>query len=155
MNCTCRQIRNVTLKEDIMRTKTTMTALASLLLVVTAGYAFGAPSKNEAGTGPNAVAYRACEGKTPGSSSQLISPKGEIVPGICLEENGKLVLRPERSGSESSDAHRTVPPEAYMACEGKTVGSPASLVSPRGDTVNGTCEEYSGKLVLRPDQPPQ
>jgi hypothetical protein len=129
--------------------------LSSLLVVVTVGYAFGAPSKNESGVGPNAEAYRACEGKTPGSSTQLVSPMGEIIPGICLEENGRLVLRPERSGAESIDVHRTAPPEAYNACEGKTVGSPASLVSPRGDTVNGICEEHSGRLLLRPDQPPQ
>lgn len=43
------------------------------------------------------------------------------------------------------------PPEAYKACEGKTAGSTAQFVNPRGETVKGTCEEEGGRLVLRPD----
>ena len=46
------------------------------------------------------------------------------------------------------------PPEAYTACEGKSSGDAAEFVSPRGDTVTGTCEKQGDRLVLRPDNPP-
>jgi hypothetical protein len=42
------------------------------------------------------------------------------------------------------------PPEAYKACEGKTAGATAQLITPRGDTINGTCKELDGKMVLVP-----
>ena len=45
------------------------------------------------------------------------------------------------------------PPEAYGACEGKSVGDEAEFVNPRGETVTGTCEEEGEQLVLRPDNP--
>lgn len=51
--------------------------------------------------------------------------------------------------------HRTPPPEAYAACEGKTAGDTASFQSPRGHNVTGTCREMDGKLFLLPDNPPQ
>ena len=44
------------------------------------------------------------------------------------------------------------PPEAYTACEDKTVGDTSQLVSPRGDTISGTCEQEGDRLVLRPDR---
>ncbi len=50
--------------------------------------------------------------------------------------------------------HRTPPPEAYAACEGKSAGDTAEFESPRGDTVTGTCEQDGERLVLRPDHPP-
>ena len=45
------------------------------------------------------------------------------------------------------------PPEAYEACEGKSAGDEAELITPRGETVTGTCEEEGDQLVLRPDNP--
>ena len=51
--------------------------------------------------------------------------------------------------------HRTPPPEAYAACEGKAAGDSASFTSPRGHNVTGTCQEMDGRLFLRPDKPPQ
>jgi hypothetical protein len=45
------------------------------------------------------------------------------------------------------------PPEAYTACQGKSAGDTAQFVSPRGDTVTGTCEQEGDRLVLRPDSP--
>ena len=51
---------------------------------------------------------------------------------------------------DERDSRRGPPPEAYKACEGKTVGSVAQFVDPRGETVSGTCEQEEGKLVLRP-----
>ena len=43
------------------------------------------------------------------------------------------------------------PPEAYTACEGKSAGDTAQIVTPNGDTMTGTCEQQGDKLVLRPD----
>lgn len=51
--------------------------------------------------------------------------------------------------------HNGPPPEAYTACEGKSAGDSAEFVSPRGDTVTGTCELQGDRLVLRPDNPPE
>ncbi|MCP4414407.1 MAG: hypothetical protein GY808_17770 [Gammaproteobacteria bacterium] len=45
------------------------------------------------------------------------------------------------------------PPEAYTACEEKTVGDTAQFTSPRGQVVSGTCEQEGDSLVLRPDHP--
>jgi len=49
--------------------------------------------------------------------------------------------------------HHGPPPEAYTACEGKNAGDTAQFVSPRGETVTGTCEKEGDRLVLRPDHP--
>jgi len=45
------------------------------------------------------------------------------------------------------------PPEAYKACEGKSAGDASQFVGPGGTTVSGKCEEFNGKLILRPDRP--
>lgn len=50
--------------------------------------------------------------------------------------------------------HNGPPPEAFTACEGKSAGDTAEFVSPRGDTVTGTCVAEKDSLVLRPDNPP-
>jgi len=55
---------------------------------------------------------------------------------------------------ETGRRHQGPPPEAYTACEGKSVGDTAEFVSPHGDTVTGTCEQEGDRLVLRPDNPP-
>lgn len=55
---------------------------------------------------------------------------------------------------ESGRRHHGPPPEAYTACEDKSEGDEAEFVSPRGDTVTGTCELEGDRLVLRPDNPP-
>lgn len=52
---------------------------------------------------------------------------------------------------DDRDERRGPPPEAHKACEGKSAGSSAQFLDPRGETVKGTCEEEGGKLVLRPD----
>ncbi len=46
---------------------------------------------------------------------------------------------------------RGAPPEAYTACEGKSAGDTAQFQNRRGETMNGTCEEDNGKLILRPN----
>jgi hypothetical protein len=60
----------------------------------------------------------------------------------------------ESFARESGRRHHGPPPEAYTACEKKSEGDTAEFVSPRGDTVTGTCEQEGGRLVLRPDNPP-
>ena len=50
--------------------------------------------------GPPPEAYTACEGKNAGDSAQFNSPRGDTVTGTCEEDNGKLVLRPDRMKRE-------------------------------------------------------
>lgn len=61
----------------------------------------------------------------------------------------------EPSSRKSGRRHHGPPPEAYTACEDKSAGDTAEFVSPRGDTVTGTCEADGDRLVLRPDNPPR
>lgn len=54
-------------------------------------------------------------------------------------------------GAHQFSADRRGPPaEAYSACENMNAGEQAEFVSPRGETVRGTCEDKDGTLVLRP-----
>ncbi len=75
------------------------------------------------------------------------------------------MLRPDHHrGNQERRGRQGPPPEAYTACEGKTIGDAAQFVNPGGKEVYGTCEqEGSGrgsgsgsksgsKLVLRPDR---
>lgn len=45
---------------------------------------------------PPPEAYVACKGKKAGDSAQLTDPRGETLHGTCEEQDGKLVLRPDR-----------------------------------------------------------
>ncbi|OUS05217.1 hypothetical protein A9Q81_05090 [Gammaproteobacteria bacterium 42_54_T18] len=47
---------------------------------------------------PPPEAYDACEGKSAGDEAQFEDRRGETLTGSCEEDNGKLVLRPQRSG---------------------------------------------------------
>ena len=110
----------------------------------------GAPSRQ----GPPPEAFAACVGKSAGATAQFTNRRGEVVTGTCEERDGKLVLRPDRpKGDDADGKRRGPPPEAYTACQGKSVGAAAQFVTPRGETVTGTCQEEDGKLVLRPDRP--
>ena len=60
----------------------------------------------------------------------------------------------EACAQQQGRRHQGPPPEAYTACEGKSTGDAAEFVSPRGDTVTGTCEQKDDRLVLRPDNSP-
>jgi hypothetical protein len=52
--------------------------------------------------GPPPEAYKACEGKSAGSASQFVNPRGETVKGTCAEDNGKMVLRPDSNKGNKS-----------------------------------------------------
>lgn len=45
---------------------------------------------------PPPEAYTACEGKSAGESAEFKNRQGKTLKGTCEDENGKLVLRPER-----------------------------------------------------------
>jgi len=115
--------------------------------------------------GPPPEAYTACEGKAVGDTAEFVSPRGDTVTGTCEQQGDRLVLRPDnppggnsggndRSSQNAGRRQHGPPPEAYTACEGKNLGDTAEFVSPRGDTVTGTCEQQDDRLVLRPDNPP-
>ncbi|MDP5031942.1 MAG: hypothetical protein NWQ54_01195 [Paraglaciecola sp.] len=49
------------------------------------------------------------------------------------------------------------PPEAIAACEGKSAGDTVSFETPRGDTLEGTCQKIDEQLVAVPangERPP-
>ena len=120
------------------------------LLLISGGIAYA--QQGGSNFGPPPEAYKACEGKSAGSTSQFVNPRGETVTGTCEQEGNKLVLRPDRSKEQSGGKRQGPPPEAYKACEGKSAGSTSQFVNPRGETVTGTCEQKGNKLVLRPDR---
>ncbi len=53
-------------------------------------------SSNQQRRSPPPEAYTACEGKTAGDTAQFENRRGEMLTGRCEENNGKLVLRPDR-----------------------------------------------------------
>lgn len=57
----------------------------------------------------------------------------------------------DNTSQRSGDRPPGPPPEFYEACEGKSAGDTAQIVTPRGDTITGTCEEQGDEIVLRPD----
>ena len=59
--------------------------------------------------GPPPEAYKACEGKSAGSLAQFIDSRGETLKGTCEDENGRLVLRPDRSKSQRQESAQDVP----------------------------------------------
>ncbi len=78
---------------------------------------------------------------------------------IAISMAGLLVavntISDEAIARERGRRHQGPPPEAYTACEGKSVGDSAEFESPRGDTITGTCVQDGERLVLRPDHHPR
>lgn len=56
---------------------------------------------------------------------------------------------PNRSGRPQGP-----PPEFTTACEGKQVGDKVVIKTPRGDSIEATCEQRGDKLSARPLNPP-
>jgi hypothetical protein len=89
-----------------------------------------------------------------GDNSMTITKKTSMVIttlGILIIFNS---FGDDALSQQSRQRHQGPPPEAYTACEGKNAGDTAKFVSPRGDTVTGTCQQQGDRLVLRPDNPP-
>jgi hypothetical protein len=53
--------------------------------------------------GPPPEAYTACEGKNAGDTAEFISPRGDTVTGIWVQESDRLVLRPDKPPRGNSD----------------------------------------------------
>jgi len=64
-----------------------------------------------------------------------------------------LVLHREASPQDAGRKGQGPPPEAYVACEGKSAGAKAELTGPQGETITGICEQEGDRMVLRPDRP--
>ena len=111
----------------------------------------GGSSQSGSHTGPPAEAYTACTGKSAGNTATFVNPKGETVTGTCTQDGSQLVLRPDNSKGQANGKRQGPPPEAYKACEGKSVGATAQFVNPRGETLIGTCAQEGTRLVLRPN----
>jgi len=134
-----------------MKTRATH-LLASLTLIMASqtGLAYNEQQGGSERRGPPPEAYSACENMSAGEQAQFVSPRGNTVSGICEENNGTLVLRPDHK--KANGKRRSPPPEAYDACEGKSVGDETQFEDRRGETLTGSCEEDNGKLVLRPQR---
>lgn len=46
------------------------------------------------------------------------------------------------------------PPEFAAACEGKQAGDAVVVKTPRGDSIEATCEQHRDQLMARPINPP-
>lgn len=57
--------------------------------------------------------------------------------------------------NQQGRGHRSPPPEAYEACEGKKAGDEVTFTTPRGEKVAATCNMMPARLVAIPDHPPQ
>lgn len=74
-----------------------------------------------------------------------------------------LLFATQFAYAEDSDSERGQgggrqgpPPEAFTACEGKSVGDSSEFEGRNGEAITGTCEEgRDGELILRPDNPPE
>ncbi len=132
-----------------MKTRAT-SLLASLILVLASQSALAYNDQQEASKrrGPPAEAYSACENMSAGETAQFVGPRGGTVSGTCEDQNGTLVLRP--NNKKANGKRRSPPPEAYLACEGKSAGDEAQFESRRGKMLTGSCEDNNGKLVVRP-----
>jgi hypothetical protein len=112
-----------------------------------------APPDANKRSGPPPEAYKACEGKAAGDTSQFVGPHGNTVTGTCVQREDKLVLRPDHPKGQGGPGQHTPPPGAFTACEGKKAGEAAKFVNPKGMTIAGTCVQMGDRLALRPDRP--
>jgi two-component system, OmpR family, heavy metal sensor histidine kinase CusS len=74
----------------------------------------------------------------------------DAFPGFDRTMDTRPPTPDDRTGE---NRRRGPPPEAYAVCEGKSAGTPAQYVNPRGETVQGICEDEEGTPVLRRTNP--
>ncbi len=160
-------ISNPPQKDCVQSMKTLIMTLMLLGLCAINVFGFGSQSGRQ--DGPPQEAFTACEGKNAGDPAEFVNNQGETVEGLCKQQGDQLVLRPTNfvkkssgqqnsrgmSGNRNGGRQQGPPKEAYTACEGKNAGDTAEFTSPRGDTVEGICEQHGSILVLRPNNPPQ
>jgi hypothetical protein len=107
--------------------------------------------------GPPQEMIAACEDKSVGDACEFVNPQGDTVSGTCQNsprDEGQLVCMP----NERPERPEGPPPEMSAACEDKSVGDACEFVSPRGDTVSGTCQNSprdEGQLVCVPNERPE
>jgi two-component system sensor histidine kinase CpxA len=81
----------------------------------------------------------------------LVLEDGSRFSSIDMEFPEKLIKRVRDALPRKPPPRQGPPSEAYTACEGKNAGDEAQLISPRGETVTGICEQEGDQLVLRPN----
>lgn len=75
---------------------------------------------------------------------------------IALMFAAQTAYASEEGGRGQGGDRKGPPPEAFTACEGKSVGDTSSFEGRNGETLSGTCEETpDGQMVLHPDNAPQ
>ena len=93
-----------------MKTSIKVSIVSILLAIFTLTNAFGGDSSlQESGGrhhGPPPEAYDACEGKSAGDMAEFVSPHGDTVTGICVQEGDRLVLRTDRPPRRNSDGRK-------------------------------------------------
>jgi signal transduction histidine kinase len=83
---------------------------------------------------------------------RTMEPRPPVAGDLVLEERLGGARRPGGSPNDAASGERRgPPPEAYLACEGKSPGSVAQFVNQRGEALRGTCQWEGTRLVLRPD----
>lgn len=71
---------------------------------------------------------------------------------IALFAGSPAIAAQEQGGRQG---HPPPPPEAFEACQGKSVGAAVTFQSPRGGTTEATCQEVRSRMVAVPKNPPQ
>jgi hypothetical protein len=152
--------------------KRSIPLFTTIALLIASQYALASSNQQSSSNrqGPPQEAFTACEGKSAGDSASFEGRNGDTIEGTCEEMNGQMILRPtnppqgqgqnnqdssnSNQDSQSSSGQRQgPPPEAFTACEGKSAGDSASFEGRNGDTVEGTCEEMNGQMILKPSNP--
>lgn len=78
----------------------------------------------------------------------------KLMPYLCLScallgSTSVFAKQPQNQGGTPPQP----PQEAFTACEGKSAGDSITITTPRGDTMQATCEDFNGTLAARPSGP--
>ena len=78
-------------------------AIASVMVSLCAVNAFGSDTERQRSggrhQGPPPEAYTACENKSAGDTAEFVSPRGDTVTGICVQQGDRIFLRPDNPPS--------------------------------------------------------
>ncbi|MCP5326478.1 MAG: hypothetical protein H7A09_09180 [Oceanospirillaceae bacterium] len=75
----------------------------------------------------------------------------KLMPYLCLTcvlfgSASAFAKQPQNQGGNPPQP----PQEAFTACEGKSAGDSITITTPRGDSMQATCEDFNGTLAARP-----